>query len=168
MRSLRQVTVARQLILAGAAVVLVASSCSAGTDPDPPMEDRCPLEPLNEFPPTDCAMVRGVARDPEGRPLPGLTLAVDSFVPTVGYAYGSFPVIRSSSDGSFYMSVSRVNRLVPRTTPDTASVEIKIYDHPNVRAGDTAVTATLVRMWFAPLGQLVTPTVGDVVFRLPP
>jgi hypothetical protein len=152
--------------------VLVASSCNSGTDPDPLVEDRCPLEPLNEFPPTDCAIVRGIARDSEGRPLPGLTLGVDSFVPTVGYAYSSSGegrfVIRGSSDGSFEMGVARVNRLVPRTTPDTASVEIKVYGHQNVRAGDTAVTATPVRMWFAPLGQLVTPTVGDVVFVLPP
>ena len=154
--------------LTGVALVLVGGSCNTGTDPDPIVEDRCPLEPGDEFPNTDCAIVRGVARDPEGRPLPGLTLAVDSFVPTVGYAYTSFPVVRSSSDGSFFMEVARVNRLVPRTTPDTASVEIKVYGHWNVRAGDTAVTASLVRMWFAPLGQLVTPTVGDVVFRLPP
>ncbi len=130
------------------------------------MEDRCPVYPLNEFPPTDCAIVRAIARDPEGRPLPGLTLGVDSFVPTVGYAYGSFPVVRSSSDGSFFMEVARVNRLVPRTTPDTASVEIKVYSHAG--ALDTPIAATLVRMWFAPLGQLVTPTVGDVVFQLPP
>ncbi len=161
----------RQLILAGTAVVLVASSCNAGTDPDPIVEDRCPLEPLNEFPPTDCAIVRGIARDPEGRPLPGLTLAVDSFVPTVGYAYISSSGLgvfyfRSLSDGGFAAFVKRVNRLVPRTTPDTASVEIKVYSHAG--ALDTAIAATLVRMWFAPLGQLVTPTVGDVVFRLPP
>jgi len=111
--------------------VLVAA-CSEVAEPEV-SADRCP-EAQGEFPPTDCAILEGVAVGPDGTALAGLAVRVDSFVPGRGYAYTSNAGITDAS-GAFRLVVFRVNRLEPVTVPDSATVEVKSHDQPNPKAG---------------------------------
>jgi len=91
---------------------------------------------------------------------------VDSAVRLTGYAYASSPTM-SNTDGSFELTVFRVNRLVPISVPDTATVEIKAYMGPNPRAGDIPIARAPVRLQFAELGKSVLPSVIEAIFDLP-
>lgn len=99
--------------LAGALVIV---GCS-GPDPvDPVRESRCPV-PNSEFPPTDCAIVTGIAEAMDGRRLVNLPIWVDSGPPTA-YHYTSSPTL-TKEDGSFELLVHRQLRLEPVTSART-------------------------------------------------
>lgn len=147
----------------GALAVLVA--CGSGSLVQPPVEDRCPLDLDSEFPPTDCAIVRGVARDLNGQFLIRRPIRVDSVIRRVAYVYTS-NTATTDDEGRFSLIVVRSARLVPPTDPDTATVELKTYSSPAPNAGDVPIARAPVRMMFAELGKLVTPTVVEAVFDI--
>lgn len=132
---------------------------------DPAQEDRCPL-PQGEFGPTDCAIVRGVARDLNGQLLRMVPIRVDSVIPLVAYVYAS-ALATTDDQGAFTLTVFRASRLTPITNPDTATVELKAYDHPNPNPRDIPMAKAPVRMTFAELGKPVTPTIVEAVFDIP-
>lgn len=143
-----------------ALAILLCACGNRATQPD----SRCP-PPTTEFPPVACAIVRGIARDQTGRALVSVGLRVDSFIPGGGYAYSS-SAEAVGPDGSFELLVRRVNQLTPRTTPDSASVEIKLYAAIDPAAGDPQLAAVLVKMSFAPWGSPVVPTITDLIFPI--
>ena len=124
--------------------------------------DECP-PPEGEFPPSDCAIVRGSVRSPAGVPIVGFPVRVDSLVPDVGYYYASSAAL-TDEDGLFELTVYRVNRLQPITTPDTARVEIKTYATTDPHPGDPATARVRVLMHFAELGATVRVTFADLTF----
>lgn len=114
--------------------------------------------------PTDCALVQAVAQDAAGNAIPFLPVRVDSVVPAIGQAYLSFPST-SASDGGFVLLVFRINRFDQPATPDTATVYINGYADPNPPIGTPPVSRAAMVMRFSPLGELVTPSAGIVVFH---
>jgi hypothetical protein len=100
-----------------------------------------------------------------GQPLIGIPIRVDSVV-GANYYYSS-STATTDSQGRFSLEVHRVNRLLPPTNPDTATVELKTYATPNPKARDSAIARAPVLMYFAPLGQPVKPSVVLAVFDLP-
>lgn len=145
------------------AALATAGACGGAT-PVPPSEDQCP-PPQGEFPNTDCAIIEGIAVDAQGSVLGGLPIMVDSAIASVGYAYASLSTATDAS-GRFMLVVFRVNRLKPRTVPDTATVEIKAYNNGQPRAGDTAIARAPVLMKFAELGAVVERTQVTARFDL--
>jgi len=146
------------------ALLSLAVACS-GTQLVTPDAQRCP-QPSGEFGPTDCAIVEGLAFSSSSLMLVGQALAVDSAVPMVGYAYDSNVAVTDGS-GSFHLTVYRVSRLRPLTTPDTASIEIKAYAGPSPKAGTIPIGRALVRLTFAPLGALITTSTVAAHFDSP-
>lgn len=127
-----------------------------------PQDLRCSFG--GRFPPTDCAYIRGVALTDSGVPWARLVVRVDSVIPMVGYAYASDAVWADDS-GQFLLRVARVNRLSPRSTPDTATIELKGYANGSV--GPVAVA--LVRAQFVPRDSLAVVTEDEFRFiRVPP
>lgn len=124
--------------------------------------DECPAM-QGEFPPTDCAIVRGTVRSPAGVPRVGFPVRVDSMVPQVGYYYASTTTV-TNADGLFELTVYRVSRLEPVTSPDTARVEIKTYPTTDPRPGDPPTARVRVLMYFAELGETVRVTFADLIF----
>ena len=114
--------------------------------------------------PTDCALVQAVARDPSGNAIPVLPVRVDSVVSGIGQIYLSSSTT-SAADGGFVLLVFRINRFQQPTTPDTATVYIKGYANPSPPVGTAPVSRAAMVMRFSPLGGLVEPTVGIVVFH---
>lgn len=145
----------------GAAGVVSCRTGLPGGDPDA----RCPAA-SGEFPPRACAIVRARAVDRAGRPIPSLGVRVDSYVREQGYAYASGGAL-TDAEGRFELVVMRVNEFTPPATPDTATVEIKAVAGTTPRPGFSPAARTAVRMRFAPMGERVPPTTGDVVFVLP-
>lgn len=139
-------------VLLAALLICACRSTVAG----PPDELRCVFS--GEFPPTDCTFVRGVALRENGEPWAGLVVHVDSAVPMVGYAYAS-NAASTDDRGRFSMQVVRVNRLVPRTDPDTVVIEFKGLHISSTRP----VGRALLRLRFVPQDSLVIPT--DTVLR---
>lgn len=139
--------------------------CSGPDLADPASEPRCPV-PNSEFPPTACAIVRGVAMTPDGRLLSQLPIRVDSGHPATGYHYTSGPAM-TGQDGSFELLVHRDLILASVTNPDTARVEIKAYSTAPPRPQDPAIARAPVLMHFAPLGQPVKPSVVVARFAIP-
>ena len=137
-----------QKLLSGLSLMLLLGWACGGA-PTHPNADKCPEAP-GEFHPTDCALVRGVARNTRGEILRDLPVMVDSSVRLVGYAYASAPA-QSGADGSFELTVFRINRMKPLTVPDTATVEIKAYA-AMPSAGDSAIARYAVKLHFAELG----------------
>ena len=152
---------------AGLALLLAAALApgTGRTAPEPRPAASCPRG-QGEFPPTDCAVVAGRALDPAGRPLAGYVVRVDSFVRTVAYAYAS-DTATIAADGSFALLVHRINRLRPPASPDTATVEIKVYRGSAWRPSDAPVGRAPVRMRFAPLGTRVDATPASIVVAVP-
>ena len=146
------------------AIVLVAA-CAVSPVDGPGDDDRdiCP-PPGGEFPPTDCALVRGVAKDASGQVLANIPIRVDSIIHP-NFVYASGPTA-SGADGRFSLTVFRGARVRPPTSPDTATVELKTYAAPNPRSRDSATARAPVVMHFAPLGQPVTVTIVEAIFRL--
>jgi hypothetical protein len=124
--------------------------------------DECPTL-QSEFPPTDCAIVRGSVRSPSGVPRVGFPVRVDSMVPQVGYHYASNTAV-TDPDGLFEITVYRITRLQPVTNPDTARIEIKTYATAGPRPGDPPTGRVRVLMYFAPLGETVRVTLTDLIF----
>ncbi len=149
-------------LLAGLTAACVAGSATID-DPDPDPQDVCPPPP-GEFPPTDCALVRGIAKVMGGQVLPGIPIRVDSVV-GANYYYAS-NTATSGSDGRFSLTVFRTNRLKPPTNPDTATVELKTYAKPNPQARDSAIGRAPVLMYFAELGRPVKPSIVEAIFDL--
>jgi hypothetical protein len=148
-------------------LAMLATACVAGVptgDDDPQNASVCP-PPNGEFPPTDCAIVWGTAKSPDGGALVGIPIRVDSVVGG-GWNYSSNTVV-TGRDGRFNLIVFRVDRWVPPTDPDTATVELKTYGPGGARPHGVAIARAPVLMYFAELGQPVTPTVVDAVFNLP-
>ena len=112
-------------------------------------------------PPTDCALLQMVARDGAGNVIPFATVKVDSVVTGLGIAYrsGSAP---TAGDGGFSLLVFRVNRFQQPTTPDTATVEVKMFN------GATPVSRAAVRMHFSPLEEVLLITAGTATFTAYP
>lgn len=152
----------RPLLLLALASSAVA--CAGAADPiddfDPPV---CPALG-GEFQPTDCALVQGRLLNAQGAPLAGVGVRVDSVVRPVAYAYTS-PGETTDGQGNFQLTVLRINRLQPLATPDTATVEIKLYHVPDPAPTSDAFAAVAVRMRFAPLGEPVELT--NTVLTLP-
>jgi predicted small lipoprotein YifL len=147
-------------------VLTIAGACGGAGPVVLPDEDRCPLL-QSEFPPTDCAIVEGVAVNAQGNVLGGLPIMVDSAIASVGFAYTSASGSTTTDvSGRFRFVVFRVNRLKPRTVPDTATVEIKAYDQRAPRAGDIAIARAPVLMRFAELGAVVERTQVTARFDL--
>jgi len=115
-------------------------------------------------PPTDCALLQAVARDPNGNALAFLPIRVDSIVPAVGQAYLSSPEV-SAGDGGFVLLVFRMSRVQQPSLPDTATVYVKAYADPNPAIGAPAISRAAIVMRFSPLGDTVTPTVGPAIFH---
>lgn len=151
----------RRSLLAILASTGFALACTSVTSSGP---GASPCHSQGEFPPTDCAIVRGRAVDGEGRGIAQLGLRVDSMV-AGSYVYSSGGVA-TDSDGRFLLSVRRVNRLTSPTSPDTARVDIKAYGTSVPRAGDQPVARASTLMRFAPLGVPVDTTTATLVFEL--
>lgn len=148
-------TVRRRVALCALLATTPLLACqSAATGPQ---DLRCAFG--GRFPPTDCAYVRGVALTDSGVPWARLAVRVDSFIPMVGYAYASDAVWADDS-GHFLLRVARVNRLSPRSTPDTATIELKGYANGSV--GPVAVA--LVRAHFVPRDSLAVVTEDEFRF----
>ena len=145
------------------AATLAAAACARAADPFDRSE--CP-PPQGEFPPTDCALVEGRLLNPQGSPLAGIGVRVDSVRFGIGYAYTSGGVT-TDGNGRFELIVLRVNRFEPPTTPDTATVAIRLYPQPAPPPGATPFGAVAVRMAFAPLGDPVEPTSAVLTAALP-
>jgi hypothetical protein len=141
-------------------LVSLLFACSDATRP----ENRCP-GPKGEFPPVACALVSGVAEDQVGVALTEMGLRVDSSILGRGYHYAS-NAFATDQDGRFSMLVYRINELTPASDPDTASVAVKLHVSRAPAPRDTPLSTALVRMTFAPLGELVTPTVVDLRFPI--
>jgi hypothetical protein len=137
------VTLPAALALAGCgteATDLTTLRCTAGGTP----------------PPTDCAFLQMVARDGTGNVIPFVTVKVDSVIGLgVAYRSGSAP---TAGDGGFSLLVFRVNRFQQPTVPDTATVEVKVYN------GTTPVSRAAVRMHFSPLEEVLLITAGTATF----
>ena len=144
---------------------IAIASCGNGDPQEPPLQkvDRCTL-PQGEFIPSDCALLRGIARAENGQPLAGgIPIRVDSVIRGVAYIYAS-NTAWTAPDGSFTLEVSRIARLRPPTTPDTATVELKTYGTPNPKAGGTPTARAPVLMYFAVVGHVVMATIVDPIF----
>lgn len=111
-------------------------------------------------PPTDCAVVYGVAHDIQGKSLSLLRIQVDSS--SGGQLVYSSVAQTTGTDGSFIMVVSRHRRVQAPASPDTASVEIKSFSPTGALLG-----RAVVPMAFVPLGDPVVPTTLFVVFDHP-
>lgn len=144
------------------AVILAACAASPGGGPAG-NEDVCP-PPGGEFPPTDCALVRGTAKNGSGQVLAGIPIRVDSVIHP-NFVYGSSPTT-SGADGRFSLTVFRVARVRPPTDPDTATIDLKTYATPNPLPRDSATARAPVVMHFAPLSQPVRVTIVEAIFRL--
>jgi hypothetical protein len=140
-----------------AVLAALGVAACAGAHPvdsfDPP---ACPSLG-GEFPPTDCALVEGRLLSAQGAALAGVGVRVDSMFHPIGYAYVSDGTT-TDGQGGFRLTVMRVNRFQPPATPDTATVEIKLYRRTAPPPGATPFAAAAVRMRFAPLGAPVEPT----------
>ena len=147
----------RPLVLLAAALGLAACAGAA----DPFERDECP-PPAGEFPPTDCALVEGRVLNALRAPAAGIGVRVDSALLGTGYAYTSAAGVTTDNQGRFQLTVLRVNRFQPPATPDTATVEIKLYQRQNPPPGSTPFAAVAVRMSFAPLGDPVEPTAAEL------
>lgn len=90
-------------------------------------------------------------------------IRADSFITLGGFVYSS-KTATTTPDGAFRIVVSRINRLKPRTDPDTATVELKTYASRTPSAGDTADARAAILMYFAELGKPVRPTIATAVF----
>ena len=112
-------------------------------------------------PPTDCAFLQMVARDGAGNVIPFATVKVDSVVTGIGVAYRSGSVA-TAGDGGFSLLVFRVNRFQQPAEPDTATVEVKLFD------GTTPVSRAAVRMRFSPLEEVLLITAGTATFTAYP
>ena len=147
-------------------VTIMFSALVAGcaTSTDVSSAYRCPR--FNEFPPHACAIVHATARDLDGRVLASMWVTVDSFIAHRGYHYAADGVT-TKDDGSFELLVLRLNDYSPITTPDTASLDIKLYPNAVDPLRDQSFIAkALVKMTFAPLEQTVEPFLGDIVFPI--
>ena len=122
---------------------------------------ECP-PPTGEFPPTDCALVRGSVRSRAGVPLQNFPVRVDSAV--AGDYYYASELALTDSDGKFSLTVYRINRLEPPADPDIARVEIKTYASPDPGPGDQVTGRVGVQMYFAELGREVRVTFADLIF----
>lgn len=114
--------------------------------------------------PTDCALVQAVARDPSGNAIPFLPVRVDSVVSGIGQVYLSSSTA-TAGDGGFVLLVFRISRFQQPTTPDTATVYINGYADPSPPIGTAPISRAAMVMRFAPVGDLVDPTVGIAVFH---
>jgi hypothetical protein len=144
--------------------IMTAACAATGPRSEEPDPNVCPV-PDREFPPTDCALVRGLAVDGNGTPVTNTPIAVDSSYPAA-YHYGSDLRVKTDGAGRFETTVYRLNRLEPITTPDTARVELKIYGSPEPVFHDTPLARSAILMRFAPLGRSVAPTNVTVVFHV--
>lgn len=115
-------------------------------------------------PPTDCAILQAVARDPDGNALGFLPVRVDSIIPSLGQAYLSASEV-SAGDGGFVLLVFRMSRFQQPSIPDTATVYVKAYADLNPAIGAPAISRAAIVMRFSPLGETVTPTVGPAIFH---
>lgn len=120
--------------------------------------------PQGQTPPTDCAFVQAVARDPGGNVLGFLAVRVDSMVPALGQAYVSGST-NTAGDGGFVLHVLRMNRFEQPDMPDTATVYVKGYATADPPLGAQATSRAAIVMRFSPLGETMTPTVGVAVFH---
>lgn len=153
-----------RVVIAGAMAAIAIAGCGSSDPQEPPLQEvhRCTL-PQGEFIPSDCALLRGIARAENGQPLAGIPIRVDSVIRGVAYVYAS-NTATTSSDGSFTLEVSRIARLRPPTTPDTATVELKTYGTPNPKAGGNPIARAPVLMHFAEVGKVVVLTIVDAIF----
>ena len=144
------------------------SSCAADPAAPPAEQDLiCPVRPENEFGPSHCALVSGVARNRDGQPLRGVAIRVDSVLCCLLFVYSSTNGV-TGQDGSFSLEVGRTAILTPPTVPDTARLDLLLYYHdPRPAALDPSDARAPVLMWFAEVGKPVQPTVVDVRFDYP-
>lgn len=139
-------------------VVLLGVLAGCGTEATDITTFRCTA--AGTPPPTDCALLQMVARDVTGNVIPFATVKVDSILPAgIAYRSGSAP---TAGDGGFTLLVFRVNRFQQPATPDTATVEVKVYE------GTTPVSRAAIRMFFSPLEQVLTTTTGTATFTAYP
>lgn len=143
-----------------AAALAVAAGCGSTLSQTTTFECTAQAQPQ----PTDCALVQAVAQDPSGNAIPFLPVRVDSVVSGIGQAYLSSSTT-SAADGGFVLLVFRINRFAQPTVPDTATVYIKGYANPSPPLGTAPISRAAMVMRFSPLGDLVDPTVGIVVFH---
>jgi hypothetical protein len=143
-------------------VPALAASTGCGTATTQITTFQC--VPQGQTPPTDCAFVQAVARDPNGNPLGFLAVRVDSMVPAIGQAYVSGST-NTAGDGGFVLLVLRTNRFEQPHSPDTATIYIKGYAAADPPIGAQAVSRAAMVMRFSPLGETMTPTVGVAVFH---
>lgn len=80
-----------------------------------------------------------------------------------GYAYLS-NAVATDDGGRFLVRVVRVNRLIPRTDPDTAVIEFKGY----AANSSSPVALALVRARFVPQDSLAIVTDAELRFVLVP
>ena len=141
---------------------ILAAACAVSPGNGLGDDEVCPPAG-GEFPPTDCALVRGIAKEGSGQVLSRIPIRVDSIIHP-NFVYGSSPTT-SGADGRFELTVFRVARVRPPTDPDTATIDLKTYATPNPLPRDSATARAPVLMHFAPLSQPVTVTIVDAMFR---
>ena len=146
----------------------ISIGCGAVDDVLPPIEElRCPIRPENEFGPSHCAVIQGIARDRDGKALSGVVVRVDSVICCILFVYSS-PNAVTRSDGSFDLEVARSFRLrTPPTVPDTVTMNLLLYRDPQPAALDPPDARAPVLLWFAEVGKPVPPSVVDVRFDYP-
>ena len=148
-------------------VAPISIGCGAVDDVLPPIEElRCPIRPENEFGPSHCAMIQGIARDREGRVLSGVVIRADSVICCLLVVYASSNAT-TRADGSFGLEVARRAGLTPPTVPDTVTMNLLLYRDPQPAALDPPDARTPALLWFAEVGKLVPPSVVDVRFDYP-
>ena len=145
---------------------IAAATFACTTEPTNPAP--CLLD-YGEFPPSDCAFLIATLTDSTGHPLSALAFRADS---AIG---GGFPFTSSSRltdhRGRLELIVVRGEPLsarpTPRPQPDTATVPLLLYRTlAEAKAGAPGRARAMVQLRFAPIGQLVAPTVITIRFPL--
>lgn len=151
-RSSQSARAASRRLVPIASTVLTLSACQETTAS---AERRCP-DPFSDFPNDACAVIRGRALDSVGVALAGAGVRVDSLYVSQTAAVGP--------SGAFDLKVTRVFAPAVRITPDTATVDLKLFPEATARQDDPPIARAKVLVEFAPLGQPVRVTDIDVQF----
>ena len=148
-------------------VAIIAASAIAAACVDssaPRAEIPCPRA-SGEFPPTECAFLIAQAVTLTGAPLASMGMRVDSFSPPFGYAYEGGPATTDGL-GRFQLVVYRWNHVGPEFVPDTATLNVAIYDLPIVLSPPRPRALVPVQLHFHPLGHVADTAHVRLAFDL--
>ena len=148
-------------------VAMIATSAIAAACADssaPRAEIPCP-RPGGEFPPTECAFLIAQAVTTTGAAITDMAMRVDSFFPRLGYAYEG-GTATTDGLGRFQLVVYRWNHVGPEFVPDTATLNVAIYDLPIVWSPLHPRAIVPVQLHFHPLGHVADTAQLRLTFDL--